>query len=174
VIITSLATINKLISHSEITFDLIYAILIPNSIVVTRCAITGLPRLFKLTSWQRVCINAMAMYQLQMESVDLVDRAATRSVVVGKIQTVVYLRPVRGTVKIDSLDACPIKFHLNEEELRDTCLKRRKKWVSLIGVHHKQYDGNAATKSCDSLSRHSVGLFSFHVLVGWPNQPDFC
>lgn len=103
------------------------------------------------------------MYQLSMESVDLVDRVATRSVVVGKIQTTVCLRPVRGTVKIDSLDAYPIKFHPDEEGLRETIMKRGKKWVSLIGVHHKQYDGIAALKGSDSLSRHNVCVFFF----GW-------
>jgi hypothetical protein len=152
----TLATINRLLSHSEITFDLIYAILIPRSIMVTRCAITGLPRLFELTSWQRVCINGIAVYQLQLESVDLIDRTATRSVGVGKIQTVVCLRPVRGTVKIDSLDAYPVKFHPDEEKLRETIVKRGKRWVSFIGVHHKQYDGIAALKCSDSLSRHNV------------------
>ena len=156
----TLATINRLLSHSEITFDLIYAILIPHSIMVTRCAITGLPRLFELISWQRICINGVGVYQLQLESVDLVDRMATRSVVVGKIQTVVCLRPVRGTIKIDSLDAYPIKFHPDEEGLRETISKRGKKWVSLIGVHHKQYDGIAAVKCSDSLSKHNVGLFT--------------
>ena len=134
--------------------------------MVTRCAITGLPRLFELTSWTRVCIDGMAVYQLQMESVDLVDRTATRSVVVGKIQTVVLLKPVCGTVKIDSLDAYPIKFHPDEEKLRETITKRGQRWVSFIGVHHKQYDGIAATKSCDNLSRHNVSLFSFFK-SGW-------
>ena len=99
------------------------------------------------------------MYQLQLESVDLVDRTATRSVAVGKIQTVVNLRPVSGTVKIDSLDAYPIKFHPDEEKLRETIMNRGKKWVSLIGVHHKEYDGIAALKCSDSLLRHNVGLF---------------
>jgi hypothetical protein len=99
------------------------------------------------------------MYQLQMESVDLVDRAATRSVVVGKIQTVVCLRPVRGTFKIDTLDAYPLKFHPDEKGLRETIMKRGKQWVSLIGVHHKHYDGVAALKGSDSLSRHNVGFF---------------
>ena len=128
--------------------------------MVTRCAITGLSRLFELISWQRICINGVGVYQLQLESVDLVDRMATRSVVVGKIQTVVCLRPVRGTIKIDSLDAYPIKFHPDEEGLRETISKRGKKWVSLIGVHHKQYDGIAAVKCSDSLSKHNVGLFT--------------
>jgi hypothetical protein len=152
----TLATINRLISHCEITYNFIYAILIPRSIMVARCAITGLPRLFRLTSWQRVCIDGTAMYQLQMESVDLVDRSTTRSVVVGKVQTVVHLRPTRGTVRIDSLDAYPIKFHPDEKALRETITKRGKKWVSLIGVHHKEFDGVAAVKSSGSLTRQNV------------------
>jgi hypothetical protein len=100
------------------------------------------------------------MYQLHMESVDLVDRPMTHSVVVGKVQTVVCLRPVRGTFKIDSLDAYPIRFHPDEKELCETIMKRGKKWVSLIGVHHKQFDGVAAVKRSDNLSRHNVGLFN--------------
>jgi hypothetical protein len=142
--------------------------------MVARCAITGLPRLFRLESWQRVCIDGTAMYQLQMESVDLVDRTMAHSVVVGQVQTVVHLRPVRGTVKIDSLDAYPIKFHPDQEELRETTMKRGKKWVSLIGVHHRQFDGVAALKCGDSLSRHNVGFFfKYGLSMEWPNQPDF-
>ena len=105
-------------------------------------------------------MNGIGVYQLQLESVDLIDRPATRSVVVGKIHTVVCLRPVRGTVKIDSLDVYPIKFHPDEEKFRETIMKRGKKWPSLIGVHHKQYDGIAASKGSDNLSRHHVGFFS--------------
>ena len=101
------------------------------------------------------------MYQLQMESVDLVDRSTTHTVMVGKVQTVVHLKPIRGTVKIDSLDAYPIKFHPNETELRETITKRGKKWVSLIGVHHKEFDGVAAVKNSGSLTRHNVGLLCF-------------
>jgi len=81
---------------------------------------------------------------------------ATRSVVVGKIQKCVSLRPVRGTVKIDSLDAYPIKFHPDEDNLRKTIMKRGEKWVSLIGIHHKLYDGVAGVKCGDSLTRHNV------------------
>lgn len=162
----TLATINRLISHCEITFDLIYAILIPRSIMVAHCAITGLPRLFELTSWQRVCVSGTPMYQLSLESVDLVDRVATRSVVVGRIQTTVCLRPVCGTVKIDSLDAYPIKFHPDEKGLCETIMKRGKKWVSLIGVHHKQYDGIAASKSNDNLTRHHVSVFFLKKVLG--------
>lgn len=127
--------------------------------MVVRCAITGLPRLLKLTSWQRLCMDGRTVYQLEMESVDLVHRSMSHSVVVGKVQTTVLLRSVRGTVRIDSLDAYPIKFHPDEKELRETIAKRGKKWVSLIGVHHKQFDGIAAVKCGDQLLRHNVGVF---------------
>ena len=82
----------------------------------------------------------------------------THRVVVGKVQTVVYLRRMPGTVKIDSLDAYSIKFHPDEKGLRETIAKRGKKWVNLIGVHHKQFDGIAAVKCSDKLLRHNVGI----------------
>lgn len=160
----TLATINRLISHSEITFELLYAILIPGSIMVVRCAMTGLPRLLKLTSWQRLCMDGRTFFQLEMESVDLVDRQMSHTAVVGKVQTVVLLRPVRGTVRIDSLDAYPLKFHPDEKGLRETIAKRGKKWASLIGVHHKQFDGIAAVKCGDKLLKHNVGFFFFKLV----------
>jgi hypothetical protein len=61
-----------------------------------------------------------------------------------------------GTIKIDSLDAYPIKFHPDEKGLRETITKRGKKWVNLIGIHHKQFDGIAAVKYDDKLLRHNV------------------
>jgi len=100
-------------------------------------------------------------YELHMESVDLVDRPMTHNAVVGKVQTVVSLRYMSGTVKITSLDAYPLKFHPDEKGLREVTIKRGKKWVSLIGVHHKQFDGIAAVKRNSKLLRHDVGVFKF-------------
>lgn len=110
------------------------------------------------------------MYELHLESVDLVDRSVTHSVVVGKVETVVLLRPVCGTVKIDSLDAYPLKFHSDEKGLREAIATRGKKWVGLIGVHHRQYDGIAAVKCGDTLLRHNVGFFSPPRLLCWCNS----
>ena len=67
------------------------------------------------------------------------------------------LRYFRGVVKIDSLDAYPLKFHPDSEGLRASTIERAKKWVGLIGVHHMQYDGLAAIKGgLDRIVRHSV------------------
>jgi len=157
----TLAKLDRLTSHREITFDLFYAILVPRSLMVARCAITGLQRIFKLTSWVRTQIEGKPMFQLNLESVDLVDRHLTHSVVVGRVQTIVYIRPISGTVKIDSLDAYPLKFHADPEGLKETIKKRGQKWVSLIGVHHKQFDGLAALKVGEKLIKHNVCINLF-------------
>jgi hypothetical protein len=161
----TLAKLERLTSHGEITFDLFYAILIPRSLMVARCAITGLPRIFKLTSWVRTQVEGKPMFQLNLESVDLVDRPLTHSVVVGRVQTIVYIRPMAGTVKIDSLDAYPLKFHADPEGLKESIRKRGKKWVSLIGVHHKQFDGLAALKVGEKLIKHNVCILLFFILL---------
>jgi hypothetical protein len=67
-----------------------------------------------------------------------------------------------GTVKIDSLDTYPLKFHAHPEGLNESIMKRGKKWVSLIGVHHKQFDG-AALKV--KLIKHNVCILFFFISV---------
>ena len=109
------------------------------------------------------------MFQLNMESVELVDRPLTHSVVVGRVQTIVYIRPIVGTVKIDSLDAYPLKFHADPEGLEESIMKRSKKWVSLIGIHHKQFDGLAALKVGEKLIKHNVCILFFSHFGGYSN-----
>ena len=125
----TLAKIKRLTNHGEITFDLLYSILVPGEIMVATCSITGLPRLFHLVSWTRV--EGKPMYQLNLESVDLIDRPLTKDVIVGRVQTTVFLKAVRGIVRIDSFDAYPLKFHQNEKTVREAVMKRGNKWVSL-------------------------------------------
>lgn len=156
----TLAKIERLTSYGEITFDLLYAILLPLQLMVAKCAITGLPRVFELVSWTKIMVDGQPMYQLNLESVDLIDQTLTKGVVVGRVQTTVFIKRMRGTVRIDTLDAYPLKFHPDEKGLREGLLLRGKKWVGLIGTHHMQYDGVAAIKVHDTLLRHNVSCLS--------------
>ena len=105
-------------------------------------------------------VDGQPMYQLNLESVDLIDQTLTKGVVVGRVQTTVFIKRMRGTVRIDTLDAYPLKFHPDEKGLREGLLLRGKKWVGLIGTHHMQYDGVAAIKVHDTLLRHNVSCLS--------------
>lgn len=163
--------IDHLTSHGEITFDLLSAILVPRSVMVGRCSITGLPRLFQLASWTRATVEGKAVFQLNLESIDLVDRPITQSVVVGRVQTTVHIRPTKGTFKIDTMDAYPIQFHPDPKGLEEMITTRSKKWVSLIGTHHMQYEGLAAIKSGDTVIKHNVSAQEH--LPYFPRSPLF-
>jgi hypothetical protein len=71
-----------------------------------------------------------------------------------------------ATVKIDSLDAYPLKFHADPEGLKESIRTCGKKWVSLIDVHRKQFDGLAALKIGEKLIKHNVRLLFFILLEG--------
>lgn len=152
----TLSSIGRLVSHAEIEFDLLYSILVPRTIMVGRCAITGLPRLFQLVSWTRKIIEAKSVFQLDLESIDLVDRPITQSVVVGRVRTTLLIRYFSGTIKIDTMDVYPIQFHRDRKALEQTVCERAKKWVELIGMHHKQYEGIAAMKFGERVVKHNV------------------
>ncbi|KAH7871023.1 P-loop containing nucleoside triphosphate hydrolase protein [Lentinula edodes] len=153
----TIATIQKLKAHGEITSKLLYSILVPRSIFVARCAITGNHRLFKLISYSHVMIDDKPRcIRLDLESIDLVDRHVSQTVGAGRVRTVVALNAFDGTVKIQDLDVYPLKFHPECESLRVSILSRAKKWVDLIGVHHKEFDGVAAIKHEKRLIRQTV------------------
>ncbi|THU96035.1 P-loop containing nucleoside triphosphate hydrolase protein [Dendrothele bispora CBS 962.96] len=148
--------IKRLRAHREITYDELYAIFVPRTILVARCAVTHLPRLFKLVSWNQASVEGRPHFQLNVEAIDLVDKTVTQSVAVGKVQATILIREFEGTIPIDTLDVYPLKYHTEPALLRDTIIKRGKKWVDMIGVHHKQYDGVAGFKKDNRLIRHSV------------------
>ncbi|KAF9256971.1 P-loop containing nucleoside triphosphate hydrolase protein [Marasmius fiardii PR-910] len=145
---TTIRRINSHKAHREISFDLLYSILTPGSILVTECAITRRPRLFKLVGWTETYTH----YTLSCESTDLVDNQATSTVSPGKMKTTLILPSFKGTIPMTELDAYPLRYHVDEEGLRETILARGKKWVDLVGVHHKEFDGIAAFRT----SRHAV------------------
>ena len=124
---------------------------------------TGLPRLFELISWTRVSIEGKHMYQLNLESIDLIDRPLTKGVVAGRVQTTINIKFIKGTTRIDSLDVYPLRFHRDELNFREVIINRGKKWVSLIGLHHMQYDGIAALRCADKILRHNVCPYSLFV-----------
>jgi hypothetical protein len=153
---TTIATIKKLTSHGEIKFDLLYAILVPRSIFVAQCAVTGEPRALKLTSFTRTALDGLPVYQLTCENVDMVDRPMTNTVGAGRVQSIINLMYFKGTAKITSLNAFPIQYH-PDKQLRHSLVERGRKWLSLAGgVHHKEYKGVAALHCGEKMLQHQV------------------
>ncbi|KAJ3560415.1 hypothetical protein NP233_g10853 [Leucocoprinus birnbaumii] len=149
---TTLTRLRRLTTHGEIEWSLVPYLLVPRTTFVARCVVTGQPRLFKLRQWVRTTVDTSRVFQLTLESTDMVDRPVTQSVAIGRVQTTISLRSFKGIVKIQTLDAYPIRFYsdengLREQGLREMAIERGKKWLSLFGVHHVQYEGVAALRT---------------------------
>lgn len=158
---SSLASIAKLTSRGEITFELLYAILVPRSILITECPITREPRAVHLVSSTEIKHGGIiGYYDLLCESVDAANlntvadnwnahsaEAEVNKAGAGKaygwIQHRIIIPFFRGTMKISALDAYPIKYHHAPEELKKRLVARGRKWAKLRGVHHMQYKGTA-------------------------------
>ncbi|KAJ7048837.1 hypothetical protein C8F01DRAFT_1379376 [Mycena amicta] len=153
---STLAQIARLTAHGEITFDLLYAILVPRTLIVARCAVTGLERLFRLESFTRTAVEGVPVYALALEGVDLVDRPMTQTVGVGRVQASMFIPYFKGAARIDTLDAYPLRFHPNETQVVEMVKQRGQKWVALLGIHHQEYNGIAAVKAMNRVVRHQV------------------
>ncbi|KAK7452678.1 hypothetical protein VKT23_012079 [Stygiomarasmius scandens] len=170
----TIRTIQRLKAHREITYDELYAILVPRSILVARCAVTGLPLLFKLTSWTRVTVENIPCFELRVEALDLVDKTVSQSIAVGRIETTIFIKKFKGTIPIDTLDIYPIQYHPEPALLRDTVIKRGKKWIGMVGVHHKEYDGVAGYKCNNRLVRQTVtGRIMIDRAGFYRNNPNY-
>lgn len=183
----TIAKIKNLTSHGEITFDLLYAVMVPRTILVTECPNTGEPRALQLVSATKVKTMGVGFYDLLCEGVDAVDHTnngnpndwsannntnsldqevnnAGLGKSFGRVQNRVIIAPFKGTVPINSLDAYPFKYHTNEEALRKKLLARGEKWVGLKGIHHMQYKASASLviplgNGCKKVVRYNVSKF---------------
>ncbi|EMD36702.1 hypothetical protein CERSUDRAFT_136948 [Gelatoporia subvermispora B] len=168
----TLARIANLTANGEITYDLLYALLVPRSILVTECPTTGEPRAVQLISVSK----SPTFYNLVCESVDAADpgmsnttndgwgspagmadvdmQADTVQQAFGRVQHRMLLFPFADTVKISTLETYPIQYHPAATELRETLLRRGRKWLALKGAHHMQYNAIAT----QSISNNTAGL----------------
>lgn len=152
----TIASIENLTSHGEINFDLLYAIMVPRSTVVTHCPITGELRALQLVSATKIATPAGFLYSLICEGIDGDDPGDPKAAGFFRTQSRVLLPDFDGTVKITSLDAYPIQYHPQEADLRRSLVARGRKWSKLSGIHHMSYNGTAGFKCQGKIVKYNV------------------
>ena len=141
---STLSTLQALLAHGEITFDLLWAILVPRSIILTKCKITGEPRALRI-----VDRNKRSGWSIEAEYVesDVHFQAKSASREKPKFCFVtdqsLFIPHFKGTVKITSLAHYPIRFHPRTNEIMASLVMRGMKRAALQGVHHMHYKGTA-------------------------------
>jgi len=149
---STIKTLPKLLENGEITFDLLWALFPPMTIVYSVCDDSEQPHCSILDSIEeKQTISKDRYLALQ------VHRIHHDGKVFGEASDVLIVSDFPGVKPIQSLDAFPLRCHENMEEVKSTLIKRGRRFTSLSGVIHCAYTGLAHVK------RHREKTFKFNV-----------
>ncbi len=141
----TLATLRSLLEERKISFDLVWGVFMPGTVLVTHCKTTGEPLVVRLRSCLQQCANFYEPrhWALTCEFVDT-DKGFP-----GYAELVVKIYDFAGAEVITSLAAFPLDPYLQEprrSELCETLIKRgRRHWDLSRSWSHNDYSAIAYT-----------------------------
>ena len=143
----TLQQVKTLTSHGEITFDLLWSIFLPSSVIFTLCETTSEPRAVRLReiSLSRCCMVHNPYWELDCEYVDGNDDSPGQIWEFAAIT--LKISHFEGVQKITDLNAYPMEKHLNAGEVKTEIVRRGRRWLRLSGVYHMHYNGMAYRNS---------------------------
>ncbi|KAH7000859.1 P-loop containing nucleoside triphosphate hydrolase protein [Ilyonectria destructans] len=130
--------LSVLLAKKEITYDLIWALSKPNTEVYTTCKGTDAPM--------------SALYNHCEERLDLdgskfmyleIRYLSSNGKTLGEVTAGRKIPYFRGTKKIEFLQVYPLEYHPEKEKMTKDLIDNGRKFVSLMGLHHRQYEGKA-------------------------------
>lgn len=148
----TIARLGTLLAQEEMTFNMLYAILIPGTLFVgsdSSAEEVSVVRLKGHTydvdsrTYTLRCEGIAAVDSPQSKTGDNVLGLATLAQKFGKARSVWRISYFDGVAKINTLPLYPLEYHSKEAGLRDALIARGRKWASLYGVHHVMYKGKA-------------------------------
>lgn len=165
---STLSIISNLLAHNEITFDLLWAVLVPRTIIYTKCRITGEPRAVRLTHAERgTTCNGVPCWDVEGEYVEYNERchdekAAGNTPRFGFANsTSLSILIFDGAAKIASLPHYPITYHPQVDQLKVLLVERGRKWCALQGVHHMHFKGMGVNRYSGKYNvRHSSSYYA--------------
>jgi hypothetical protein len=143
----------SLLDNGEITYDLLWALFKPNSMVFSTCLGTEKPRCVIYNDGEEEeTSNGLKYYKMECRYLDYDGR------VFGKTSINLVIVKFRGKRRISTLNAFPLQYHPHEKEIKAHLVKCGRKFVSMLGAHHRHCrgkafymkDGEAFTVSVDS------------------------
>ncbi|KAL2056976.1 hypothetical protein ABVK25_002715 [Lepraria finkii] len=137
---STIQTLPQLIEHNEITFDLLWALFPPNSLVYTTCIYSEQPKCLVFDFGDVQVIKQQTYWVLQGRYLDYDGKKF------GEVSRALLIPEYRGAKIITSLETFPLACHPEVAEVESTLIERGRKFMSLQGVHHRSYNGLAHFK----------------------------
>ncbi|KAK5936733.1 hypothetical protein PMZ80_010996 [Knufia obscura] len=130
--------LQSLLNNNEIAYDLLWTIFKPNSEIFTTCAGTGVARCVRCNfGEEKKRTNGTKYFHVEGRYLDFDGETF------GEATAVLAIEEFRGAKQINLLPTYPLAYHRRSAELKTQLIKRGRAFVSLLGVHHRTYEGKA-------------------------------
>lgn len=127
-----------LLENSEITYELLWALFKPNTIVYTTCLDTEKSLCIRFDMGEeKTTATGIIYFHLECRYLD------SDGAVFGEVSAALGIAKFAGVKRIVTLAAFPFGYHPRRREMKTNLVQRGRRFVSLLGVHHLQYYGNA-------------------------------
>ncbi|KAL9114433.1 MAG: hypothetical protein Q9227_001514 [Pyrenula ochraceoflavens] len=136
-------TLYPLLDNKTISFDLLWALFKPNSIIYSPTyGDTEEPRAFKIEHAYKHCHPTKGIfYSIEGQYLEYDGKNFGH----GKLR--LEVPSFKGIRKVASLDCYPLEYHEDKEAVKELLIKRGKAFVALKGTHYRQYAGMAYVKT---------------------------
>ncbi|WEW57032.1 hypothetical protein PRK78_002491 [Emydomyces testavorans] len=145
-------TLYPLLENNTITFDLLWALFKPNTIVYTPTyGAVDEPRAFKLEyATKESSFMKGQWYSIEGRYLEYDGKSFGMGTMTSEVD---YFK---GPRKITSLACYPIQYHRDAEGLKDKLVERGKKFVSLQGMNYRFHQGMAFFKKRRSVIKVNI------------------
>jgi hypothetical protein len=131
-------TLVSLLESKEITYDLLWGLFKPNSLVYTTCFGTGKPRCVKYDSSEEKETRDGDKYRnLECRYIDFNGEE------LGEASIQLKIPKFQGTKRINALKAFPLQYHRDVNRVTADLVQCGRKFVRLRGPHHRHCHGPA-------------------------------
>ena len=128
----------SLLENEEITYDLLWALFKPNSRIYTTCFGTGKPRCVIYDGGEENETDYwVKYYNMECRYLDYDGR------LFGEASINLTVVKFRGRKRISTLKAFPLQYHPDKDRAKAELLGYGRKFISLLGAHHRHSRGAA-------------------------------
>ena len=130
--------LGPLLEKRQITYDLLWTLCKPNNLAYTKCFGTGQSRCVRYEfGEERTATGGVKYFYIKTRYLDFDGK------VFGESSCDHAIEKFRGAKPITALKVFPLQYHQNERDTRARLTECGKKFLSMMDVHHYQYQGTA-------------------------------
>ncbi|CAF9912370.1 hypothetical protein IMSHALPRED_000298 [Imshaugia aleurites] len=133
-------TLPELLERGEMTFDLLWTLFPPNTVVYTSCVYSEEPKCLIFDFGEEKILKKGKFYILQCRYLDFNGK------LLGEVISNLLIPEFRGAKPISALEAFPLDYHQDLAKVKSDLIERGRRFASLKGIHHTAYHGLAHQK----------------------------